>query len=208
MVRVKTAVIATILALGLVGASTGFAGPKNGGGGGHSKNGGGGGHSKNGGGGGGGGGSERTVIVCIMNGQKFYVRRESECGLTRVVVRHKVKKYTRTVRYQHHRARYCGPSVNKNGGDYVIGGGGFIGSPAAVAQARRRAGGATAFSGGGYGYGYVGEGAYYNEGEETVVVKRHKRKFRRGAVYSGGFSGYDSGVVLHYGPAIVKGGAY
>jgi hypothetical protein len=199
MVRLKTAAIAAILALGLVGVSTSFAGDKNGGGGGHSKN------------GGGGGGGERIVIVCVMNGQKFHVRRESECGLTRIVVRNKVKKYSRTVRYEHLRKHYCGPSVNKNGGDYVIGGGGYIGSPAAVAQARRRAGGSIEFSGVGYGYGYgggygyVGEPAFY---DETVAVKRHQRKFRRGAVYSGQFPGYNGGVVIHYGPAIVKGGAY
>ena len=202
MVRFKSVIVTAILALGLLGVSPSFAGPKNGDGGGDnggdnggdhgSKNGGGDHGSKNGGGdhhysrkGGGGGGYERRIVVCVVNGQVFYVRKTTDCG-QRVVVRHKVKKYHKTVRYTKSRVSCCAPCINKNGGggDYVIGGGGFIGSPAAVAQARRRAG-----------------------GEEQVVVYRHKR-FGHGAVYSGQYSGYNQGVVLHYGPAIVKDGGF
>ena len=134
-----------------------------------------------------------------------------DCG-GQVTVRRTVRKYARTVRYVVRGPHYCAPSVNKNGGGYgyggdvVIGGGGFIGSPAAVAQARRRASASVAFSGGSY--GYVGEPAYYNGDETVVLQKRHKRKRLGGSVYYRGYSSYNSGVVLHYGPAIMKDGAY
>jgi hypothetical protein len=195
MIRLRAAVLPAILALGLLGATPALAGGKqgDGGGGGHSKNGGGG--PPDHGGGGGGGTIIKRIVVCVINNRVFHVARVEDCGVHRYV--RIEKRRSRTIRYTASRRHYCGcgqSSVVKNGGDYVIGGGGFVGSAAAVGQARRRASLGYEFSGGyvgepvyggdayvgepvfgGVGYvgeGYVGGGVYYNE-SRVRIGRRH-----------------------------------
>jgi hypothetical protein len=106
-------------------------------------------------------------------------------------------------------------------GDIVIGGGyassgtRFIGSPAAVAQARKRAAYQLQFGGGVYDGGYAyGNGVGYDEEQAPVVVRRHAKRNKlrvrraRQQVYYGDYPSYNPGVVIHYGPAIMKDGAY
>lgn len=94
----------------------------------------------------------------------------------------------------------CGGRAN--GG--VVVSGGFFGSPAAVAQAKRRAaknGDGGSYAGMGYGDAYV-----VNQSPAPGV---HKRKLRRrGTPVYCPPPGYYSGVVVHYGPAIIKNGGY
>ena len=226
MTRIKAAAVTAVLALSLCAAGPGLAGGKNGGGdNGGGKNGGGDHGGKNGGGGGGGGNGGnnnngggnggvfvKRVVVCVINHQVFRVARVEDCG-QRAVVRYRIKRHARTIRYDVPRLPYYAqPGVAKNGGgygyggDYVIGGG-YLGSPAAVAQWRRRAAARLQFSGGYVGGGSVGGGGYYSEGEQSVVIKHHRHRKHRKLVYYG-YPAPDSGVIIHYGPAIVKGGGY
>ena len=165
MIRLRAAVFPAILALGILGATPGFAGGKQGGGDGGDqggKNGGGG--PPDHGGGGGGGTSIKRIVVCVINNQVIHVARVEDCAARRFV---RVEEHrSRTIRYTVSRRHYCArPSMVKNGGDYVIGGG-FIGSAAAVGQARRRASVQLQFSGG---YRYRGRFKMHNSG---VVLPR------------------------------------
>jgi hypothetical protein len=190
------------------GEGGGDGGGKGGEGGGGGNGGGGGGGNGNGGGSGSHGSAEYfmrgKVVVCVVNGQTFRVRRVSDCNAGGVYVRReRVQRRRVVVRQQR---------------DVVIGGygSGFIGSRAAVAQARRRAnknggegavydgglgyGAGGTFSGNGYGYG----DGYYAQGE--VVVRRKKRLRRARPVYYQ--PAYDPGLVYHTGPAVMKDGGY
>jgi hypothetical protein len=168
-------------------------------------------------------------LVCVIGDQRFYVRYRSECVGPRVVYRDpgviyaQPRKRVRTVRY----AAPCNCAAARvtygnSSGDIVIGGGTrFIGSPAAVSQARKRAkrqlqyGGGYAYGGGysvgggyayGGGYGYSDGGGYY---EQAPVVRRKAKRLRRVRVQAyNPYPVYDPGVVVHYGPAIMKDGAY
>jgi hypothetical protein len=168
-------------------------------------------------------------LVCVIGDQRFYVRYRSECVGPRVVYRDpgviyaQPRKRVRTVRY----AAPCNCAAARvtygnASGDIVIGGGTrFIGSPAAVSQARKRAkrqlqyGGGYAYGGGysdgggyayGGGYGYSDGGGYY---EQAPVVRRKAKRLRRVRVQAyNPYPVYDPGVVVHYGPAIMKDGAY
>ena len=212
MLRVSSAVLPAVLALSLLGANLanagapgGDGGGKNGGGG--SKNGGGSGGGSSGGGvpddhgGGGGGLIIKRVMVCVINNQVVRVRRVEDCG-QQIVVRRHVKKYSRTVRYSKSRLPYCAPGINKNSGGYAYGGGyaysggGFVGSPAAVMQARRRAAGGAIYGGG-----------YYVE-QPPVVIRQHKRRHLVTQGCNFGCPTYNPGIVVHYGTPISKGGGY
>jgi hypothetical protein len=140
----------------------------------------------------------------VINGEVFRVRSVRDCASGyvdyRPVVRKKPRRVVRQVVQQP--GCDCGGYAYGGGQDVVIGG--FVGSPAAVKQARRRA---NAY--GYYGGSYSGGGGYgYGEGQVVVRKKRIKRKAR--TVYydpSYGY-GYEPGVVLHTGPAIMKDGGY
>lgn len=138
-------------------------------------------------------------VVCVVNGQVFRVRHISDCASQRVeyrrVVRKKVRAERRVVVQQG-----CGCSYG-GGQDVIVGG--FIGSRAAVQQARRRA---NAY-GGGYvtGGGYVDDGGY---GEGQVVIRRKHMKRKRKVVYYDPGYGYNPGVIYHTGPIITKSGGY
>ena len=218
MKRFLAAAAVAVLAFGLMGANVATAGGKNGGGGGGGNHGG-----KNGGGGGGGGGVIiKRVVVCVFNNHVVRVSRIEDCGVRRYV--RIEKRRVRTVRYAVSRRHYCAqPGIVKNGGggDYMLGGGVYLGSPAAAAQWRRRAAAHMQFSGGYVGepvyggdayvgepvYGgdaYVGEGAYYNT-PAPVMLGGHIKVWRK---YHRHSRMHISGVVKHHGPVIMKGGAY
>ncbi len=176
--------------------------------------GGGGGHSKNGGGkvhqskrGGGGTGSvhvrQRAQVVCVIDGQIVYVRRVQDCAYQPETVVQYVPRKTKKVRRQARVAvQQC---TNKNGGDgYVVMQQPQVqyyspASPAATKQARKRAARAAAS----YGYG----DGYYVQPQVVVKQYRKKRKVRYAQpIYMPAPD--QSGVVIHYGPLVSKGGAY
>ncbi len=226
MIRSKTALFTAFLAAGLFAAGLSQAGEGKNGGGGHSKNGGGG-HSKNGGGGhskNGGGGGGRTVVVnvggggggggvvikrrvvCVVNNRVYQVRRVEDCLQQQAAVKRN-KKRVKSVCYAHAHDAYCGHSnagynagrgieIGYGGqasGGYAAGGG-FVGSPAAVAQAQRRA----SKNGGGY----------YVEGEQVIRVAKRKKGRKMVHLYHSVAPIYDSGITIHYGPVVSKGGSY
>jgi hypothetical protein len=217
MTRFKSAIVPALLAMSLLGAGMAFAGPPS-----HGKNDGGndgpshnkggdngGGNGDNGGGrgnGGGGGGGyvTRKVVICVINGQVHRVRNIHECLSGQVYVKRE-RKAPRRVAVRKRSYSY--------GDDVVIGAGGFVGSTAAVSQARRRAsknGGEGGYYAGGLGYGTGGHGygGTYTYSDSDIVQeprslrKRYARKHRR-AVY---VPVYDPGVVYHTGPIITKSG--
>jgi hypothetical protein len=158
-------------------------------------------------------------LVCVIGDQRFYVRYRSECVGPRVVYREPRVVYQRQVK-RVRTMRYAAPcscaaptvTYGHGNGDIVLGGGyagtRFIGSPAAVLQARKRAAYQLQFGGGVYGggYGYSDGGGYY---EQAPVIRRKIKRLRRARVQVyAPYPVYDPGVVVHYGPAIMKDGAY
>ncbi len=145
------------------------------------------------------------MIVCVINGEVFRVRHIRDCASGYVQYRPVRKKHRRVV-VQGGCDCGTGGGYGYGGGDVIIGGGGFVGSPAAVKQARRRANAYGYAAGGGYGYG--DGGGYYGEGQVVVRKKRIKRKARR-VYYNPDYGyGYEPGVMLHTGPAVMKDGGY
>ncbi len=168
--------------------------------------------------GGGGGIHGKRVFLCVIGNQRYYVRYAAECRGPRVVYQQprviyaQPKKRVRTVRYAapcNCQAPVVSYGGSYGGGDIVIGGGGtrFIGSPAAVAQARKRANRQAQYGyADGGGYGYSDGGGYY---EQAPVVRRKAKRVRRVRVQAyNPYPVYDPGVVIHYGPVIMKDGAY
>lgn len=153
-------------------------------------------------GGGGGGhfpGNRKAQVVCVIDGQIVYVRRVQDCTYQpKVVVYHAPRKAKRVSK----KARVVVEHLDKNGGDsYVV-----VpqvqyyspASPAAVMQARKRAAKAASQS---YGHGY------YVQPQVVVKQYRKKRKVRYAQPIYMPAPDY-SGVVIHYGPLVTKGGAY
>jgi hypothetical protein len=155
-------------------------------------------------------GHGRQAVVCVVNGEVFRVRRLQDCYSGQVYVRRAPRQRVIVdaprprVVVQRRRA-YQGYSGVVTG---------YVGSPAAVAQAQRRAaknggegfwyeGGLGHGSGGSFSGNGYGEGTYV-ETRRVVTRKRKARKARR-VVYA---PAYDPGLVYHTGPIITKDGGY
>ncbi len=157
---------------------------------------------------------DRRVVVCVVNGVPYRVRDIRQCYSGQVYVKRQ-RVVRRRVIVQQPR-----PQVYVQGGySGVVTG--YVGSPAAVRQAQRRAakngsegafyagglghGSGGSFSGGGYGNGNgYGEG-YYVERRRVVTTRKRKMRRARPVYYA---PAYDPGVVYHTGPAIMKDGGY
>ncbi len=186
-------------------------------------------------GGGGSGSSYDTnsgVITCVINGRVFKVRDVRRCYVQPTYGDYEIRPPV----YKSHKKKYRRTMVSGDmtyGGGFAQGGGYSYGggygyeqqaiiryykpaSRAAVMQQQKRArraatqayayGGGFGYEGGyGYGGGYAVQGGYGYEGGNAVTRKKLRRVRTQAPIY---MPSYDQGYVVHYGPAMSKGGGY